>query len=522
MSINSKSLEKFQNPILPGFYPDPSICRVEEDYYLVTSSFAYFPGVPIFHSKDLVNWEQIGHVLCKRSQLKLDNLEQSQGIYAPTLRYNKGVYYMITTNVGIGGNFVVTATNPRGPWSHPYWLDAPGIDPTIFFDEDDKAYYIGTRPSPEGEKYRGNWEIWLQELDLDNMKLIGESYSLWCGALKDAIFPEGPHLYKVNETYYLMIAEAGTGHMHAITIARSKKLKGPYVGYEGNPILTHRNLGINYPIVNVGHGDLVETQKGEWWMVLLASRPYGGYYRNLGRETFLVPVTWEEGWPVVSPGTGKIESTYPVPNLPQKQYKIKSDCDNFDIDKLDYSWNLLRSPKEEIYSLVKHPGYLRLKLCANAITGLGDVSFIGRRQQHMSFMSCTVMDFTPNQDNEEAGIVLYQNNDFNFRFTYTKRNGQNVLCLKKCTKGVVETLAQKSISTDRIYLRVEAEGQEYNFYYGETAATEISLINKVDGRILSTDIAGGFVGAYIGLYGSSNGENSSNCAEFDWFEYIGK
>jgi alpha-N-arabinofuranosidase len=512
----------FSNPILSGFYPDPSICRVGEDYYLVTSSFAYFPGVPIFHSKDLVNWKQIGHVLDRPSQLDLDNLEQSKGIFAPTIRYNNGVFYMITTNVGKGGNFIVTATDPAGPWSEPFWLDAPGIDPSLFFDEDGRVYYTGTRPAPEGEKYFGNWEIWLQELDLNTMELVGESYSLWRGALRDVVWPEGPHLYKINGMYYLMISEAGTGHEHAITIARGEEVTGPYTGFKANPILTHRHLGANYPIVNVGHGDLVETQNGEWWMILLASRPYGGYYRNLGRETFLAPVSWEEGWPVVSIGTGKVEESYPVPNLPESLHRAKLSCDNFEGTKLDYIWNLIRTPREEVYSLTERPGHLRLKLRKEVITEQQQVSFVGRRQQHMNFVAAAVMEFSPKQDKEEAGIVLYQNSKFNFRFIYTQENGKTMIRLVKSIKGVEEILAENEVTAEKLYLSVEAQGQNYSFYYGETSTAESCLMKDADGRILSTDVAGGFVGTYIGLYASSNGISSSNHADYDWFEYSEK
>jgi alpha-N-arabinofuranosidase len=516
------NIKTFQNPILPGFYPDPSVCRVGEDYYLVTSSFAYFPGVPIFRSKDLVNWQQIGHVLDRPSQLELDGQEQSRGIFAPTIRYNNGIFYMITTNVSKGGNFIVTATNPAGPWSDPYWLDAPGIDPSLFFDDDGRVYYTGTRPAPEGEKYYGNWEIWLQELDLKTMKLTGESYSLWRGALRDVVWPEGPHLYKIEGMYYLMISEAGTGHEHAISIARSEKVTGPYTGYKANPILTHRHLGQNYPIVNVGHGDLVQTQKGEWWMILLASRPYGGYYRNLGRETFLAPVQWENGWPVVSIGTGRVETSYPVPDLPETLYRTKFDCDNFEEKELDYIWNLLRTPREEAYSLTERTGYLRLKLRKQVITATEQASFVGRRQQHMNFAAATVMEFSPKQDKEEAGIVLYQNSKFNFRFVYTQDNGKKLVRLIKCSSGVQEVLAENEVSEEKLYLTVEAYGQDYRFYFGKTTAAENCLMKNVDGRILSTDVAGGFVGTYIGLYASSNGNDSSNHADFDWFEYKGK
>ncbi|WP_010282058.1 glycoside hydrolase family 43 protein [Bacillus timonensis] len=514
-------MKSFNNPILPGFYPDPSICRVGEDYYLVTSSFAYYPGVPIFHSRDLVNWKQLGHVLDRPSQLPLDGLRQSQGIYAPTIRYHDGVFYMITTNVGKGGNFFVTATNPAGPWSDPYYLDAPGIDPSLFFDDDGKVYYHGTRPAPEGEKYSGNWEVWLQELDLETKQLVGEPVGLWRGALRDVIWPEGPHLYKVNGYYYLLISEAGTGHHHASSIARSERVTGPYAGNPGNPILTHRHLGKDYPVVNVGHCDFVETQNGEWWAVGLASRTYGGYYRNLGRETFLMPVVWEDGWPIMSPGTGKLEMFYQLPDLPQVKPQIPSTCDHFENTKLDYAWNFIRTPKEEFYSLSDRPGYLTLTLRPDKITELGNPSFVGRRQQHINFMASTVMEFTPKKDNESAGIVLLQSNEYHFSFLYSKVADKKVIRLVRCAGGENKVIKEMPIDASTLYLKVEAHGQDYNFYYGESTTSYQLLVENVDGRILSTDVAGGFVGAELGLYASSNGASSDNKAYFDWFEYVG-
>lgn len=514
-------MQTFQNPILPGFYPDPSICRVNDDYYLVTSTFSYYPGVPIFHSKNLVDWEQIGHVLDRPSQLPLDGQEQSQGIFAPTIRYNEGVFYMITTNVGKGGNFYVTATDPAGPWSDPYYLDAPGIDPSLFFDDDGKVYYHGTRPAPEGVKYNGNWEAWIQELDLETNQLIGEPTGLWRGALRDVVWPEAPHIYKINGYYYLLISEAGTGHNHAVSIARSKNITGPYVGNPGNPILTHRHLGIDYPIANVGHCDLVETQNGEWWAVGLASRIYGGYYRNLGRETFLMPVTWENGWPVFSPGIGKLEMTYPMPNLPKVKPKIPLSCDHFENSQLDLSWNILRTPREEFYSLTERPGHLTLKLRPERITELVTPSFVGRRQQHINFVASTKMEFTPTNENEGAGIVLLQSNEYNFSFIYTIVGNSKVIRLIQCSAGEEKLLMEQPINASTLYLKVEAHGQDYSFYYSENPTEYKTLIENVDGRILSTDVAGGFVGAEMGLYASSNGEQSDNKAYFDWFEYVG-
>ena len=515
-------MRTFRNPIIPGFYPDPSICRVGKDYYLVTSTFEYFPGVPIFHSRDLVHWQQIGHVLDRPSQLDLDGIKPSRGIYAPTIRYHDGTFYMITTNVGKRGNFLVTATDPAGPWSDPHWLDdAPGIDPSLLFDDDGRAYYTGNREPPSGRsRFPGHREIWLQELDLKTMQLAGEKYVLWDGAC-GGVHAEGPHLYKIDGLYYLMIAEGGTGHDHAVTIARSETVTGPYHSNPRNPILTHRHLGLDYPIVNTGHADIVQTQDGEWWMVLLASRPYGGYYRNLGRETFLTPVRWEDGWPIVSPGSGRIEFSYAAPDLPEHRYPTPAACDNFESKELAFHWNFVRAPREPFWSLTERPGYLRLRLRPQAITRWENPSFVGRRQQHLRFVARTVLEFTPQGENEAAGIVLLQNNDFHFRCVLTLEHGNTVIRLLQRRAGQEDTLGEKPVSGRRLYVRVEAVEQDYGFYFASNPEAWETLAEKADGRILSTDVAGGFVGAYIGMYASSNGRESENVADFDWFEYVG-
>lgn len=303
-----------KNPILSGFYPDPSICRVGNDFYIVNSSFVYAPGVPIFHSRDLAHWEQIGNILESKEQLQVEKSEISRGIFAPTIRYHEGLFYMITTNVSYGGNFIVTAKNPEGPWSEPYYLgeEAIGIDPSLFFDDDGRCYYCGTRPNPEGVRYNGDWEIWVQELDLKSMKLVGESMAIWKGAVKGVIWPEGPHIYKIGEYYYLMHAEGGTGPEHSISVARSKKLFQWFEGCPRNPIFTHRNLGMDYPVVYAGHGDLVDDGYGNWYVVMLASRPCKKH-SSMGRETFLAKVIWENGWPVIAPQVGRLEDFVEIP-----------------------------------------------------------------------------------------------------------------------------------------------------------------------------------------------------------------
>jgi alpha-N-arabinofuranosidase len=516
----------FRNPILPGCYPDPSVCRVGDDYYLVTSTFEYFPGLPVFHSRDLVHWRQIGHVLDRPSQLALDGIRASAGLYAPTIRYSNGRFYVINTLVDgktKSGNFIVTATDPAGPWSEPYWLEsAPGFDPSLFFDDDGRVWYTGTRLKVNGD-YEGHTEIWLQELDLQTMCLVGEVYVLWDGAVKGAVWAEAPHIYKVDGRCYLLISEGGTAHHHAVTVARSNSITGPYEGNRGNPILTHRHLGLDYPIVGTGHADLVETQTGEWWMVLLAMRPYGGYFYNLGRETFLVPVRWEDGWPIVSPGTGRVECSYLVPDLPESTWPQALACDDFDSPALALHWNFLRTPRDEFYSLNERPGHLRLRLRPQRLSEQTNPSFVGRRQQHIYFRAQCAIEFTPQNEHECAGLVLIQNNDFCFLFVITKATEPDLRLIKRAY-GKEELLAEQpasSVSAAKLYLKVEAHEQAYSFYFANQPDEWHAIAENVDGRILSTPVAGGFVGAYIAMYASSNGAPSTSNADFDWFEYVG-
>lgn len=525
----------FRNPIIPGFNPDPSVCRAGEDYYLVTSTFEYFPGVPVYHSKDLVNWRLIGHALDRPSQLDLDGTPCSKGIYAATIRYRQGVFYVVTTFVesatGLRRNFYVTADNPAGPWSDPVWLpDAPGIDSSLFFDDDGRCYITANRVPPEGPLYPKHVEIWMQELDLEKKALTGPKYSLWDGALKFIHAQEAPHLYKLNGYYYLIIAEGGTGHTHSVTVARSESVTGPYEGAKTNPILTHRHLGRSFPIVNVGHADIVETQNGEWWMVCLGSRPYGGYYRNLGRESFLVPMSWEDGWPVVNPGKGIVEMEGIFPDLPEFRWPSEPACDHFDSGKLGLPYLFIRTPRGGFWSLEERPGYLRLKLKPEAVTEVANPAFVGRRQQHISFAVRTALEFEPRSEFETAGLVLLQNTDFQYRLEVTRKDGERIVRLTMRREAADTVLAERKIpaparsggpgsSGSRLYLKVEADGQRYSFYYTAEAEAWETLMEGADGTILSTDVAGGFVGAILGLYASSNGKPSSSHADFDYFEY---
>ncbi|WP_339255008.1 glycoside hydrolase family 43 protein [Paenibacillus sp. FSL P2-0089] len=517
-------MRTFRNPVLPGFYPDPSAIRVGEDYYLVTSSFEFYPGVPVFHSRDLVHWRQLGHVLDRPSQLNLDGILPSRGIWAPTLRYHQGLFYMITTfvdNHKQPHNFYVTTADPAGDWSDPVWLeDAPGIDPSLFFDKDGKVYYTGNRVPPGGQDYPKHMDIWLQEIDLAQGRLTGPKHSLWQGALKTAHAQEGPHLYSIGGWYYLLIAEGGTGHTHAVTVARSRNVTGPYEGHRANPILTHRHLGREYPIVNTGHGELVETQHGQWWMLCLASRTCGGYYRNLGRETFLAPVKWEDEWPVVNPGKGVLELEGPAPNLPMTQWPLLPVRDDFADGELSPAWNFLRTPRGEFWSLSEHPGHLRLRLKPEVLAETGNPAYIGRRQQHLSFRAAAEMRFQPEAAGESAGLALIQNADNHFRYERVAEDGRQLLKLTVRSRGAEQLLASAPYPLDTVQLKVEARGQDYSFYYRASGSdTWTALHEQADGRVLSTDWAGGFTGAYIGMYASAGGAQSSNVADYGWFSY---
>ena len=346
--------DTFKNPILRGGYPDPSICRVGSDYYIVNSSFEYFPGLPIHHSTDLVNWELIGYGLHREEQasgaVNLLDVQSNGGIHAPTIRCRDGRFYIITTNVYLPPddgaetqfvNFVITADDPRGPWSEPHVIDgAPGIDPDLFFDEDGRVWYVGTH-APEKPNFPGEGEIWLHELDTDDWTLTGDRYFLWRGAC-GGVWAEGPHLYKRDGRYYLLIAEGGTSLNHAVTVAVSDEITGPYHSNPRNPILTSRHLGYDYWVNSTGHADIVELPDGRWYMVALGIRGDEQRNSNMGRETHLIPMTWQREpfewkaikylWPVAAPESGRVERNLPLPFSKMTQYRQNAFVDSFDTD----------------------------------------------------------------------------------------------------------------------------------------------------------------------------------------------
>jgi len=505
----------FTNPILPGFYPDPSICRVGDDYYMVHSTFEYFPGVPVFHSKDLVHWRQIGHVLTRKSQLKLDKMRASGGIFAPTIRHHDGTFYMITTLVWGGGNFYVTATNAAGPWSEPVWLDREGIDPSLFFDDDGKVYY--TRQVGGERGYSGQ-----QTLNLQTGKLEGELKELWRGT--GGVWPEGPHLYKINGKYYLMISEGGTSYDHRITIARSDSPWGPFEPNPNNPILTHRNRP-EHPFQALGHADLVETPDG-WWMVFLGFRPQARRFHHLGRETFLAPATWnEDGWPVVN-DKKTIEATLPAPKLKPHPWPAQAARVEFDKPHLGLEWIYLRNPDEKNYSLTARPGFLRLNGSAITLNDQDSPTFVGRRQTDLSCRAATRLSFDPQKENEEAGLVLRGNDKNHCEIGVALKDGQRRVFFRKVLDGqTVEPVAYAEVPAGGVTLSVVAQPTFYEFFCRGDGG-EVKSLGTARTRELSTETltaqknaSFNFTGVVIGLYATGNGKASTQPADFDWFEY---
>lgn len=520
-----------KNPILSGFYPDPSICAVGEDYYLVNSTFAYFPGLPVLHSKDLAHWEQIGNVLNRKSQLPLEHSGHSQGLFAPTIRYYEGTFYVICTNVSGDGNFIVTAESAEGPWSEPVYLEgADGIDPSLFFDEDGTCYYIGTHPNPEGCKYNGDWYIWIQELDIKEMRLTGEKHDVWNGSMKGVIWPEGPHIYKRGDYYYIMHAEGGTGPDHAVSICRSKSVFGPYENNPKNPILTHRHLGKAYPVKYVGHGDLFEVPQGDWYMTMLAVRPLDGY-TTMGRETFLAKVTWEDEWPVVNAGIGKLEEEVRVdlpawqPEKDPESYTSRTKGKNAspggsreykfgEMDLLGDEFLMLRNPEPDQYELIPGQG---LKLTAGKATLKQEESpsYVAIRQQHHQLTVSAQVDIKSLKGTETAGIALVQSNEYQLRMEAGVQGIQVILCQAGKDRTVGACPLPQGEKAIRMFLQIN--GLEAAAGIGDEV---LETCRAIDISSLSTEVAGGFVGCTAGIYATAAGAEPEGYAVFETFAYM--
>ena len=515
--------DEFYNPILQGCYPDPSITRKGDDYYLVTSTFAMFPGVPIFHSKDLVNWTQIGHVLDRKSQLKVQDTGISAGIYAPSIKYNANneTFYMITTQfAGDINNMVVKTKDPFQGWSEVYKLKFNGIDPSLFFDDNGKAYVVHNDAPDRGkELYNGHRVIKIWEYDVENDQVIaGTDKIIVDGGVdlsRKPIWIEAPHIYKKNGIYYLMCAEGGTGDWHSEVIFTSENPMGPYVPAPNNPILSQRYLNSNRAnkVDWAGHADLVEGTDGKHYGVFLAIRPNEKGLVNTGRETFILPVDWSGKYPVFENGLVPMEPKLKMPKgvenktgtegfFPNGNFTF---TDNFTAPKLDYRWIGMRGPREDFITTSKNG--LSIKPFAVSIKAVAPVSALFQRQQHQHFTATTTMKFTPKSEKELAGITCYQSERFNYVFGITKKDKDFYLLLQRTEKGQSKIIASTKIDVKKpVQLQVTARGEDYRFNYSTDGVNFTNLGGTVSGDILSTNVAGGFTGSLIGLYATSANE----------------
>ena len=500
----------YRNPVLAGFHPDPSITRAGDRFYLVTSSFAFFPGIPVFESTDLVHWKQIGNVIDRASQLDFDGLGISRGVFAPAIEYHDGIFYVANTAVDRGGNFIATARDPRGPWSDPVWLPGiEGIDPSLFFDEDGRVYLLNN-DAPRGKpRYDGHRAIWMQELDLPTMTPVGPREVLIDGGVdpsSNPIWIEGPHIFKRDGWYYLNCAEGGTGPQHSQVILRSRQVWGPYLPYAGNPILTQRDQPAEraHPITNAGHADLVEGLDGRWWATFLASRNYGQTHYNTGRETFLLPVQWKDGWPVILEQGLEIPYVAPGPGFmggDGGQAPLSGNFswrDEFDKQALDRAWMFLRKPGHAWADLSSHPGQLAISPLAASLDTLGNPAFLARRQQHTAFEASLALRL-PVQPGTEAGIAAFQN-ETHWYFLGVRRRGpgDQELFLERSSRFGRRVVATTPIpGTELLQLRISGDGGDYSFGFNAGAGWQW-LKQHEDGTVLSTDVAGGFIGVVLG------------------------
>lgn len=535
-------MNKLVNPIIPGFYPDPSIIRVEDIFYLVCSSFELCPGLPVFQSKDLANWEQICYAFTKENGLHVENNGNVGGLMAPTIRYCNGTYYIMNTNFCDNGNYIITAKDPKGPWSEPHWLsDIPGIDASIFFDDDGQCYVMGTGDvwdNGTGVKERG---IWLAKYDIENYKLASEPVTIFNSALRNAAAPEAPHLYHIGDYYYLIIAEGGTEHYHSVVVARSKDIFGFYEGNPANPVLTHRHLGFKASIINVGHADLVELPDHSWYAVILASRLVEKKAKNLGRETFICPVIWENGWPVFAPDTGLVEWEYDVPAcLPWTPVEPEMTRDDFDSEKLNLCWSFLGTPYEEYYKIENSMLILDClrQTLTEEILPVGFVpvfhkdrfsAYIARRQRKIHTVATCSMTFMP-KGKETAGMAIVQQMNQQLHLERACENGSQVVRLVQyicdynvqpfipgfTSKTKREVVASMPWECDTILLQADLDGETFTMKVG-SSLDAMKVFTVVDGTIINTE-AVGMVGTMIGMFASGNGERVDNCAGFDWFE----
>ncbi len=522
--------EFIKNPILKGFNPDPSICRVDDDYYIATSTFEWFPGVQIHHSKDLKHWQVIAHPLNRVSQLDLKGIPDSCGVWAPCLSFHDGIFYLVFSNVksfdGVWKdtpNFVVTATEITGDWSEPIYLNSSGFDGS-FFHDNDETWFTSMLVDHRNNNFFGG--IILQEYSKEEKQLVGEIFYLTEGTKLG--LSEGPHLYKKDEYYYLLLAEGGTEYNHAATILRSKIITGPYEEHPENPILSSKN-NANHPLQKAGHASLVTTQFGDWYLVFLLGRPLTPRGRCvLGRETGIEEIIWENGWPYLKTKNSLPRLQIPNPKLKEVVLAKEKNRDDFDSEKLNFTFQSLRIPRNENWiSLIERPGFLRLK-GKESLSSTHTQALIARRLQHFNAEVSTCIEFEPKTFQQLAGLVLYYNTGHYHYLHVTKNKTDKILSITSSNNFTQKEQEERVVVTGkkRIVLKatIQREIVQFSYSYEDTDFKNIGKI--LDMSILSDDYVRdgskryrpAFTGCFVGLCCQDLMSNK-HYADFDWFSY---
>lgn len=475
----------YKNPIVKGFYPDPSVCFAEGKFYMVCSSFQYFPGVPLFESEDLVNWKQTGHVLTRDTQVMLDKIPSSGGVFAPTIRYNDGRFYMVTTNDTLHKNFYVYTDDIHGEWSEPIFVDQGGIDPSLYF-EDGRTYFISNGADDDGVP-----GVVQCEINIETGEKLSKSKTIWQGS--GGRYLESPHMYKIDGGYYLMAAEGGTEYGHMITYARADSVWGKFKGYAKNPVLTNRNKA-PYIIQGIGHGDLIRDKNGDWHILCLGFRQIGIWqaFHNLGREVFLIPVTFDgDGW-FTAGNDGACDESYEIKGDFEQVRKTEYTFENTD---WGIDWCKLRKPVESNYELSADKAVLH----GTDVT-LDDTdspTFTAMRQKDFCFEASCNVSLSENE-NAEGGMTVYMTE--NSHYDIAVRKGENgfeaVLKLNiGCVKHVQSVVP---LSTGKARLIVRGDNYSYNFYVLENGRE--THLGYGDTKYLSCEVDGCFTGVMLGLY----------------------
>ena len=489
----------YQNPVVRGLAPDPSVCRVDDNYYLAVSTMNLYPGVPIYHSRDLTNWRLIGHALTTPGQMCVDKNGGDPMMFAPTLRHHNGKFYLICTDVHGGGNFIVAADDATGPWSEPKFVDQPMFDPSLFFDDDAKTYY--TRRGNSKDK-----DITQAQIDPDTGKLLTELRSLGRGMVSDDA--EAPHLFKRDGWYYLTCAEGGSRALHMQTIGRSRSPWGPFAPCPANPVISQHHAWGN-AIHSLGHADFFDDAAGHWWAVCLGTR-HAAYDAAsvIGRETFLLPVTWRDGWPVVPPAATRHLDAPPAPLPPTHVCPLPRPQDDFDDKELALDWSLPHYPTKPTYSLTDRPGHLRL-LPGPAL------SFVGRRQTEMAVTFTAAIDFHPTAAAHEAGVSVYQTDEFRYDCVRTVRDGKTALVLRKTIGDVMAESPPAVVPDGPVQLRIRATAQLYTFAWSVDGKTWTN-VGTARPQLIGTETAAVWSGVLLGVYAAGDGRPP---ADVDWCRY---